>query len=202
MEESDAPDARAVRVTRVHPARGTSSGRARCSHGAERPLVDRRRSAVERRGARALTAWCEASGLPVASGWRRQDFVDNSSDAFAGHLALGADPRLAQRVRDADVLLVIGDRLSEITTAGLHAARACPTRRRRLCTSAPTPTSSAASTRRRSRSSRLAGAFARALAALPPLDRRAREERRARPRGLPRQPPAPSRCRARSTWAT
>ena len=27
-------------------------------------------------------------------------------------------PALAQRVRDADVLLVIGDRLSEITTAG------------------------------------------------------------------------------------
>ena len=107
---------------RGHPrpsgSRATSSGRRAMLAGAERPLVVVGGAPWSVEAHDALTAWCAASALPVASGWRRQDYVDNSSDAYVGHLALGADPRLAQRVRDADVLLVIGDRLSEITTAG------------------------------------------------------------------------------------
>src|SRR5207342_809192 len=54
----------------------------------------------------------------IAASFRCQDYVDNDSPVYAGHLTLGQDPRLAARVRDADVLLVVGDRLSEITTAG------------------------------------------------------------------------------------
>ena len=50
--------------------------------------------------------------------------ADSAADVYVGHLGLGPDPRLAQRVRDADVLLVIGDRLSEIHL-GVHAPR-CP----------------------------------------------------------------------------
>ncbi len=65
-----------------------------------------------------LLAFCEANELPVAASFRRQDHVDNRSPVYAGHLTLGADPRLAERVREADVLLVVGSRLGEITTSG------------------------------------------------------------------------------------
>ena len=66
----------------------------------------------------ALIAWAEASRLPVASGWRCEGHVDNTSPVYVGHLGLGPDPRLAQRVRDADVILAIGTRLGDIETGG------------------------------------------------------------------------------------
>ena len=143
--------------------------------GALRPLVVVGGAPWSAEAHAELTAWCAASGLPVASGWRRQDYVDNSSDAYVGHLALGADPRLAQRVRDADVLLVIGDRLSEITTAGYTLLRV-PDPAQALVHVTADPDELG-----RVYAPALAIAaspetFARALAALPPLDPSAREE--------------------------
>jgi acetolactate synthase-1/2/3 large subunit len=66
----------------------------------------------------ALAAWCTASGVPVAAAWRCQDYVDNEAACYAGHLGLGADASLRDRLRDADVLLVVGARLGDIETAG------------------------------------------------------------------------------------
>ena len=66
----------------------------------------------------AVIAWAEASRLPVATGWRREGHVDNTSSVYAGHLGLGPDPRLAQRAREADVLFALGTRLGDIETGG------------------------------------------------------------------------------------
>jgi acetolactate synthase-1/2/3 large subunit len=118
VEESDVADAKPGTIVRVHPDPADVERARELLAGAERPLVVVGGAPWSAEAHGALSAWCTESALPVASGWRRQDYVDNSSAAYVGHLALGADPRLAQRVRDADVLLVIGDRLSEITTAG------------------------------------------------------------------------------------
>jgi acetolactate synthase-1/2/3 large subunit len=118
VEESSVADALPYTVTRVHPSRGDLERARALLDGAERPLVIVGGAPWSAEAHAAVTAWCAAGALPVASGWRRQDYVDNTSESYVGHLTLGADPRLTQRVREADVLLVIGDRLSEITTAG------------------------------------------------------------------------------------
>ncbi len=44
--------------------------------------------------------------------------LDNRHPNYAGDVGIGINPRLAARVRDADVLLVIGERLGETTTSG------------------------------------------------------------------------------------
>jgi acetolactate synthase-1/2/3 large subunit len=118
VDETDAADALPYEITATHPsAEDLDRVRARLAR-AERPLVIVGGAPWSAEANRALTAWCTASCLPVVSGWRCQDYVDNSADVYAGHLGLGPDPRLAQRVRESDVLVVIGDRLSEITTSG------------------------------------------------------------------------------------
>jgi acetolactate synthase I/II/III large subunit len=66
----------------------------------------------------ALAEWCRASNIPVAASWRCQDYVDNTATCYAGHLGLGVDPALEARLRDADVLLVVGARLGDIETSG------------------------------------------------------------------------------------
>lgn len=66
----------------------------------------------------ALRSWVNAQAVPVASSFRSQDVIDNLDPAFAGDLGIGANPALVKRIQDADVLLVIGERLGEMTTAG------------------------------------------------------------------------------------
>jgi acetolactate synthase-1/2/3 large subunit len=55
--------------------------------------------------------------LPVGTGFRRQDLFDNRDPHFAGDIGIGINPRLAQRVRDADLVLAVGTRLGETTTS-------------------------------------------------------------------------------------
>jgi acetolactate synthase-1/2/3 large subunit len=118
VEESGAADALPYAIARVHPSLEDVERTRALLAGAERPFVLVGGAPWSAEAGAVLTAWCTAGGLPLASGWRCQDYVDNTSDTYVGHLGLGPDHRLAQRVRDADVLLVIGDRLSEITTSG------------------------------------------------------------------------------------
>ena len=62
--------------------------------------------------------FAERLGLPVATAFRRQDAIDNSCPVYAGNLGYGPNPKLVERVSDADLLLVVGARLGEATTDG------------------------------------------------------------------------------------
>jgi acetolactate synthase-1/2/3 large subunit len=65
-----------------------------------------------------FTSWAERIGLPVAAAFRRQDAIANSSTVYAGNLGYGPNPKLLDRIRAADLLLVVGARLGEATTDG------------------------------------------------------------------------------------
>lgn len=62
--------------------------------------------------------FAENIGLPVACAFRRQDAFPNGSAVYAGNLGYGPNPKLLQRVRDADLVLAVGARLGEATTDG------------------------------------------------------------------------------------
>ncbi len=57
-------------------------------------------------------------GIPTAAAFRRQDAIANSCRVYAGQLGYGPNPKLQQRIREADLLLVVGARLGESTTDG------------------------------------------------------------------------------------
>jgi acetolactate synthase-1/2/3 large subunit len=65
-----------------------------------------------------VMAFAEANALPIVASFRCQDYVDNLHPCYAGHLGLGTDAPLLARIRAADLLLVVGARLGEITTQG------------------------------------------------------------------------------------
>lgn len=65
-----------------------------------------------------LRVWSNREGVPVATSFRSQDVINNLDPCFAGDLGIGANPALTKRVQEADCLLVIGERLGEMTTAG------------------------------------------------------------------------------------
>jgi len=97
---------------------------------AQRPLLVVGGSGWTPEACAEVTAFAEASGLPVVASFRRQDLFDNAHDNYAGHLGLGINPRLAEKVRSADLLVVLGSRLSEVTSGGYTLiASPCPEQR-------------------------------------------------------------------------
>ena len=85
---------------------------------AQRPLVLVGGSRWDDDACAALRRFAEAYDLPVACSFRHQHLFDNRHANYAGDIGIGVSPKLAARVRDADVLLAIGERLGEITTGG------------------------------------------------------------------------------------
>ena len=65
-----------------------------------------------------LLKFAEANNLPVGASFRCQDRIDNTHPNYAGDIGIGIAPKLARRVKDADLILAIGPRLGEMTTGG------------------------------------------------------------------------------------
>jgi acetolactate synthase-1/2/3 large subunit len=63
-------------------------------------------------------AFAERIGLPVATAFRRQDAIAPASPVYAGNLGYGPNPRLVERLRQADLIIAVGARLGEATTDG------------------------------------------------------------------------------------
>jgi acetolactate synthase I/II/III large subunit len=65
-----------------------------------------------------LRRFVETQRIPVGCEFRSQDLFDNAHPNYAGDVGIGINPKLAQRVKDSDLLIVLGGRLGEITTSG------------------------------------------------------------------------------------
>jgi len=85
---------------------------------AERPLVIAGGSGWTPQSAQALQRFAENWKLPVGNAFRFQDTFDNFHPLYAGDVGIGINPKLAVRVREADLILAIGPRLGEMTTGG------------------------------------------------------------------------------------
>ncbi|WP_050524215.1 thiamine pyrophosphate-binding protein [Pseudorhodobacter wandonensis] len=85
---------------------------------AQRPLVIAGGPGWSQATADALARFAEGWNLPVAVTFRRQDRMNNDHPHFAGDLGVGMNPKLGQRLAQADLLLVLGARLGDIATNG------------------------------------------------------------------------------------
>jgi acetolactate synthase-1/2/3 large subunit len=85
---------------------------------AKRPFVIAGGSGWTPQSAQALQRFAENWKLPVGNAFRFQDTFDNRHPQYAGDVGIGINPKLAQRVRESDLILAIGPRLGEMTTSG------------------------------------------------------------------------------------
>jgi acetolactate synthase-1/2/3 large subunit len=107
-----------VRPAQAWPAPGALHELRRLLLAAQRPFVIAGGSGWTAESARALQRFAEHWRLPVGCGFRFQDCFDNRHAQYAGDVGIGINPKLAQRVREADLVLAIGVRLGEMTTGG------------------------------------------------------------------------------------
>jgi len=85
---------------------------------AQRPLVIAGGSGWDAEACAALQRFAENWQLPVGCGFRFQDTFDNRHPLYAGDVGIGINPKLAARVREADLIIALGVRLGEMTTGG------------------------------------------------------------------------------------
>jgi acetolactate synthase-1/2/3 large subunit len=86
--------------------------------GAERPflLVGGGGWTVE--SAADLQAFVEAAGLPVGASFRSKDVFNNLHPQYAGDVGIAPNPKLAERIKQSDLIIALGPRLGEMTTSG------------------------------------------------------------------------------------
>ena len=116
-EEADAELAGASGLLEeLAPAAGDVERAASMLAEAERPLIMVGGGVWDGEAARTLADWAEASGVPVATTFRRQDYIDNTHPAYVGYAGVAMDPALAGHIARADVVLALGTRLADAST--------------------------------------------------------------------------------------
>ncbi|SFL93204.1 thiamine pyrophosphate-binding protein [Variovorax sp. OV329] len=85
---------------------------------AKKPFVIAGGSGWTPQAAQALQRFAENWRLPVGNAFRFQDTFDNHHPLYGGDVGIALNPKLAQRVKDADLVIAIGPRLGEMTTSG------------------------------------------------------------------------------------
>jgi acetolactate synthase-1/2/3 large subunit len=69
-------------------------------------------------GVAALRQMAENLSLPVAVTFRRQQLFDHDHPNYAGDCGIGLNPALRRSIEDADLVIVMGSRFSEIPSQG------------------------------------------------------------------------------------
>lgn len=67
---------------------------------------------------RDVAQFAAQNHLPVGTSFRAKDLIDNWSPNYVGDVGIGPNPKLALRVREADLIIACGPRLGEMTTGG------------------------------------------------------------------------------------
>ena len=81
---------------------------------AERPLVVVGGTGWTPEANADLARFIHAFDLPVAASFRRQDLFDNRDANYVGQMGLGMSPALTKTASEADLLLVVGSRMTDI----------------------------------------------------------------------------------------
>ena len=85
---------------------------------AQKPFVIAGGGGWTPQSAQALQRFAENWKLPVGNAFRFQDTFDNHHPLYAGDVGIGLNPKLAQRIKESDLIIAIGPRLGEMTTGG------------------------------------------------------------------------------------
>jgi acetolactate synthase-1/2/3 large subunit len=118
VETAAVADTGPYKEVQAHPGAADIARLRSVLAAAERPLVIPGGSGWDARACADFRRFVEANDLPVGCAFRFQDVFDNRHANYAGDVGIGINPKLAARVREADLVLAIGPRLGEMTTSG------------------------------------------------------------------------------------
>ena len=105
-------------AAQAHPGAGDMSRLRALLEAAERPFAVVGGGGWTSAACQHFRRFAEAWDLPVGASFRCQSYFDNEHPNYVGHVGIGLAPDLRAAIVAADLLLVAGARLGEITTDG------------------------------------------------------------------------------------
>lgn len=117
-ERMEAVDSRPYARVEAAPRPEDMARLAQILSSAERPLALIGGGGWSDAACEHVRVFLENWNIPVATSFRGKDRIDNFHPLYAGDMGIGIDPKLGARVAAADMMLVIGPRLGEMTTQG------------------------------------------------------------------------------------
>jgi acetolactate synthase-1/2/3 large subunit len=117
-DEVDVEDAGPYQPVQASPAAADMERLRGLLAAAERPLMIIGGGTWNLAATRDILAFAEANGLATGVGFRCQDLFDNRHACYVGDIGVGINPKLAERVKHADLLIAVGTRLEETVTSG------------------------------------------------------------------------------------
>lgn len=114
----DVRDAFPYQVTETYPAPAQIEQLRTLLAQARRPLAILGGSRWSAEDVERIQGFAQAFQLPVVCSFRRQMLFPQSHPCYAGELGFGTNPRLLDRIRQSDLVLLIGGRLSEAPSQG------------------------------------------------------------------------------------
>ncbi|MFC4349342.1 thiamine pyrophosphate-binding protein [Kordiimonas lipolytica] len=117
-ELCDAQECLPYKPALAHPGGADMAELKRLLEGAERPFVMLGGSGWDNQSVADIQTFAEKNNLGISVSFRCQDRFNNNHPNYIGDMGIGANPKLVGRMQDADVILVLGPRLGEMTTGG------------------------------------------------------------------------------------
>jgi len=65
-----------------------------------------------------LKSFAVRNNVPVATSFRCQDYIPNTHSHFIGDVGIGINPKLAELIKDSDLVILVGSRMGEMTSSG------------------------------------------------------------------------------------
>jgi acetolactate synthase-1/2/3 large subunit len=117
-EEAAVADAPANEPAETWPALADMMRMQKMLAAASRPIAIVGGSRWLEKATASLKRFAERFDLPVVASFRRQSLFPGDHDCYAGELSLGTNPKLVDRIRASDLVLLFGGRLGEVPSQG------------------------------------------------------------------------------------
>lgn len=116
VERAQVADAPAYEVIDCAPTQTQLDALARQLAQAARPIAILGGSRWDQESVNQFADFASRHGLPVAVQFRRQMLFSTSHPCFVGDVGLGSNPALMNSIKEADLVLLVGGRMSEIAS--------------------------------------------------------------------------------------
>ncbi|MCD1263771.1 thiamine pyrophosphate-binding protein [Shinella sumterensis] len=113
----EAVEAKPYMPVEAHPGPSQMAELAALLEKAERPLVILGGTRWSQESVADVAAFAERWSLPVSCSFRRQMLFDHLHPNYAGDSGIGINPALGKEIREADLVLLLGGRYSEMPSS-------------------------------------------------------------------------------------
>lgn len=117
LDEVEAPEAKPYTPVEAHPGPSQIAALGELLKTAKRPMVVLGGTRWSETSVAGIQTFAEKFKLPVGCSFRRQMLFDHLHPSYAGDVGIGINPALAKEVKEADLLILLGGRFSEMPSS-------------------------------------------------------------------------------------